>query len=141
GVVLAGRPARWWQGERGFGRQRARGGALAAPSGWPPSRGPRDGGPGTTTVPRPGAGTRPGGGTGPGGRRPRGNGRTPAAEAVRAQYAADGPPAPPGPRAPPDRAPRPPEITGDEALGELGHKSGPTPGQGPVPPGPPPPRG
>src|SRR5262249_38519512 len=86
GVGRAGRLAKALQEEHGSGRRQARGGALAAPYGWPPSRGPRDGGPGTTTVPRPGAGTRPGGGTGPGGRRPRGNGRTPAAEAVRAQY-------------------------------------------------------
>src|SRR5262249_59441168 len=65
GVVLAWRLAKSLQEEHEFGRQQARGGALAAPYGWPPSRGPRDGGPGTTTVPRPGAGTRPRGGTRP----------------------------------------------------------------------------
>jgi len=45
GVVLAWRLAKSWQEEREFGRQQARGGALAAPYGWPPSRGPRAGGP------------------------------------------------------------------------------------------------
>src|SRR5260221_201145 len=72
GVVLGWRLAKSWQEEREFGRQQARGGALAAPYGWPPSRGPRGGGPvaaGPTTGPRParpGAGTRAGRGTQPG---------------------------------------------------------------------------
>jgi SpoVK/Ycf46/Vps4 family AAA+-type ATPase len=124
GVVLGWRLAKSWQEEREFGRQQARGGALAAPYGWPASRGSRDGGPAALTGPRPGAGTRPGGGTGPAGRRPRGNGRTAAAEAVRAQHAADGPQAPPGPDAAHDRAAGPPEITVDEAMAELDNMIG-----------------
>jgi SpoVK/Ycf46/Vps4 family AAA+-type ATPase len=127
GVVLGWRLAKSSQEEREFSRQQARGGALAAPYGWPPSRGPRDGEPGgagTTTRPRPGAGTRPGGGTGPGGRRPRGNARiAAAAEAVRAQHG-DGTQAPPGPDAAHDRAAGPPEITVDEAMAELDNMIG-----------------
>ena len=69
GVVLGWRLAKSWQEEREFGRQQARSGALAAPYGWPPSRGPREGGggtgaAGTTTGPRP---ARPGAGGGGGG--------------------------------------------------------------------------
>jgi SpoVK/Ycf46/Vps4 family AAA+-type ATPase len=128
GAVLGWRLAKSWQEEREFGRQQARGGALAAPYGWPPPRTPRDGhGAGTAAGPRsarPGAGTRPGGGTGPGGRRPRGNGRVAAAaEAVRAQHA-EGPQAPPGPDAGHDRAAGPPEITVDEAMAELDNMIG-----------------
>jgi SpoVK/Ycf46/Vps4 family AAA+-type ATPase len=125
GVVLGWRLAKSWQEEREYGRQQARGGALAAPHGWPSSRGPRDGGgggAGTTTGPRqarPGAGTRPGGGTGPGSRRPRG-----AAEAVRAQYAGEGAAAPPGPETGHDRAAVQPEITVDEAMAELDNMIG-----------------
>jgi len=126
-AVLGWRLAKSWQEEREFGRQQARGGALAAPHGWPPPRGGHDGGAaGTTTGPRParpGAGSRPGGGTGPGGRRPRGNGRiAAAAEAVRAQHATDGPPAPSD--AGHDRAATPPEITVDEAMAELDNMIG-----------------
>ena len=55
-VVLGWRLARSWLEDREFGRQQARTGALAAPYGWPPPAGPRDGGgPGTGTLtgPRP----------------------------------------------------------------------------------------
>jgi SpoVK/Ycf46/Vps4 family AAA+-type ATPase len=127
-VVLGWRLAKSLQEEREFGRQQARGGALAAPYGWPSSREPREGnGAGATTGPRParpGAGTRPGGGTGPAGRRPRGNGRiAAAAEAVRAQHAAEG--SQPPPDATHDRAAaRPPEITVDEAMAELDNMIG-----------------
>ncbi len=133
-VVLGWRLAKSWQDEREFGRQQARGGALAAPYGWPPSSGaPRDdGGAGqdTQTGPRtrPGAGSRPGGagrppGSGPGERRPRGGGRiAAAADAVRAQYA-DAGPAQAGTEAGPDRA-RPPEVTVDEAMAELDNMIG-----------------
>jgi len=129
-VVLGWRLAKLLQEEREFGRQQARGGALAAPNGWPPTRGPRDdraaaalAGPRPN---RPGAGTRPGGRTGPGGRSPRGNGRiAAAAEAVRAQHAAEGPQASPGPDVGHDRAAaRPPEITVDEAMAELDNMIG-----------------
>src|SRR5260221_10621241 len=77
GGVLGWRLAKSWQGERGFGRQQAPGGALAAPYGRPPSQGPGGGGPGGPGAAgpaagqrpaRPGAGTRPGGGARPGGR-------------------------------------------------------------------------
>jgi len=125
-VVLGWRLAKSWQEEREFGRQQARGGALAAPYGWPPPAGPRDGGgPGTGTLtgPRPptrNAGTGP---SGPGGRRPRGNARTGGPEAARAQYATDGSQAPPGADAH-DRAARPPEITVDEAMAELDNMIG-----------------
>jgi SpoVK/Ycf46/Vps4 family AAA+-type ATPase len=125
-AVLAWRLAKSWQEEREFGRQQARGGALAAPYGWPSTRTPRDAnGAGAGTGPRPnrpGAGTRPGAGSGPGGRRPRGNGRTPAAEVVRTQ-AAEGPQSPPD--AAHDRTPAlPPEITVDEAMAELDNMIG-----------------
>jgi SpoVK/Ycf46/Vps4 family AAA+-type ATPase len=125
-VVLGWRLAKSWQEEREYGRQQARGPALAAPHGWPP-RAQRDGnagGAGTTTGPRqarPGAGTRPGGGTGPGSRRPRG---PVAAEAVRGQHAGEGVGAPPGPDAGHDHAAVPPEITVDEAMAELDNMIG-----------------
>jgi len=122
-VVLGWRLAKSWQEDREFGRQQARGGALAAPYGWPPDRAPRDGGPGTLTGPRPPtrtAGSRPP--AGPGGRRPPGNSRTAAAEAVRAQHGTDGLP---GPAGADDRsAARPPEITVDEAMAELDNMIG-----------------
>src|SRR5258708_6403280 len=127
-VVLGWRLAKSLQEEREFGRQQARGGALAAPYGWPSSREPREGnGAGATTRPRPappGAGTPPGGGTGPAGRRPRGNGRiAAAAEAVRAQHAAEGS-QPPLDAAHDRAAARPPEITVDEAMAELDNMIG-----------------
>jgi SpoVK/Ycf46/Vps4 family AAA+-type ATPase len=117
-VVLGWRLAKAWQGEREFSRQQARGGALAAPYGWPP---PGDGGASATlTRPRPPAGTA---GTGSGGGRPRG-GRIGAAEAVRAQHGADGPQSQPG-ADPHDRAAaRPPDITVDEAMAELDNMIG-----------------
>jgi SpoVK/Ycf46/Vps4 family AAA+-type ATPase len=113
-VVLGWRLAKAWQGEREFSRQQARGGALAAPYGWPP---PGDGG-ATATLTRP----RPSAGTGSGGARPRG-GRIGAAEAVRAQHAADGAQAQPGADSH-DRATRPPDITVDEAMAELDNMIG-----------------
>src|SRR6266705_596039 len=66
-VVLGWRLAKSWQDEHEFGRQQARGGALAAPHGWPPAAGvpPDDGGAGTDTLTGPR--TRPSGGTRPGG--------------------------------------------------------------------------
>ncbi len=113
-VVLGWRLAKSWQEEREFGRQQARGGALAAPYAWPSTRAPRDG-----TRP-----SGPSGPSGPAGRRPRGNGRIAAAEAVRAQ-AADGSQPPPGPDGAHDRgAARPPEITVDEAMAELDNMIG-----------------
>jgi SpoVK/Ycf46/Vps4 family AAA+-type ATPase len=127
-VVLGWRLAKSWQEDREFGRQQARGGALAAPYGWPPDRAPRDGGPGTGTLtgPRPPnrtAGSRPPAGpVGPGGRRPRSAGRT-AAEAVRAQHATDGPASSSGADIH-DRAAGPPEITVDEAMAELDNMIG-----------------
>jgi SpoVK/Ycf46/Vps4 family AAA+-type ATPase len=114
-VVLGWRLAKAWQGEREFSRQQARGGALAAPYGWPPQG---DGG-ATATLTRP----RPSAGTGPGGARPRGGGRLGAAEAVRAQHAADGAQAQPGADSH-DRAARPPDITVDEAMAELDNMIG-----------------
>jgi SpoVK/Ycf46/Vps4 family AAA+-type ATPase len=115
-VVLGWRLAKAWQGEREFSRQQARGGALAAPYGWPP---PGDGG-ATATLTRP----RPPAGTGSGGGRPRGSGRIGAAEAVRAQHAADGPQAQPGADAHDRGAARPPDITVDEAMAELNNMIG-----------------
>jgi len=41
-IVLGWRLAKSWQDARQFGRQRARGGALAAPHAWPATRPPRD---------------------------------------------------------------------------------------------------
>ncbi len=55
GVVLGWRLAKSWQEEREFGRQQARGGALAAPYGWPPSRAARSSGsppPSGSRIPR-----------------------------------------------------------------------------------------
>ena len=123
-VVLGWRLAKSWQEEREFGRQQARGGALAAPYGWPPPAGPRDGGSGTGTLtgPRPPTRTAGPGPSGPGGRRPRGNGRA-GAEAVRAQHTTDGAQAQPGADAH-DRAAGPPEITVDEAMAELDNMIG-----------------
>ncbi len=107
-VVLGWRLAKASQEEREFGRQQARGAALAAPYGWPPAG---DGGATATLArPRPAAGGR-------------GGGRAGAAEAVRAQHAGDGPQAPPGADAH-DRAARPPDITVDEAMAELDNMIG-----------------
>jgi len=108
-VVLGWRLAKASQEEREFGRQQARGGALAAPHGWPPAAG----GGGTATLARP----RPSGGA-------RGAGRAGVAEAVRTHQAADGGPVPPAADAPDRAAPRPPEITVDEAMAELDNMIG-----------------
>jgi SpoVK/Ycf46/Vps4 family AAA+-type ATPase len=127
-VVLGWRLAKSWQEDHEFGRQQARGGALAAPYGWPPDRAGRDGdsGTGTQAGPRPPtrtAGSRPPAGpAGPAGRRPRANGRTGAAEGARAPHATDGPGAQPGADVH-DRAGAP-EITVDEAMAELDNMIG-----------------
>ena len=132
-AVLGWRLAKSWQDEHEFGRQQARGSALAAPHGWPPSpAAPRDdggAGPDTVTGPRtgPSAGTRPGGasrpaGSGPGERRPRSGRIVAAAEAVRAQYI-DTSQAQPEAEAGQDRA-GPPEVTVDEAMAELDNMIG-----------------
>src|SRR5258708_6971558 len=108
-VVLGWRLAKSWQDTRQYGRQQARGAALAAPHSWPPPRVPRGGGgPG-----RPRAGPRPGGpvttADHPAGRHPNGNGRVTAAEAVRAgQAAGDGPRGQTRPDAPPHAPPHHP---------------------------------
>jgi SpoVK/Ycf46/Vps4 family AAA+-type ATPase len=114
-VVLGWRLAKAWQGEREFSRQQARGGALAAPYGWPP----QGDGAATATLTRP----RPSAGPESGAARPRSSGRVGAAEAVRAQRGADGPQAQPG-ADPHDRAARPPDITVDEAMAELDNMIG-----------------
>jgi SpoVK/Ycf46/Vps4 family AAA+-type ATPase len=128
-VALGWRLAKSWQEEREFGRQQARGDALAAPHASPPSAGPRDGRPGgaggaaATLRPRPagpGAAPRPGRGSGPAGRRPRDHGRIAvAAEAARAPRAAAGRPNSPGADAAGDLDAGPPEITVDDAMAEL----------------------
>jgi SpoVK/Ycf46/Vps4 family AAA+-type ATPase len=117
-VVLGWRLAKSWQEDREFGRQQARGGAVASPYGWPP----RGGGAGAQTGPRPNRNGGPPAGTGPG-RRPRGSGRVGAAEAVRAQ-ALDGTPGQPAADAHDRTVTRPPEITVDEAMAELDNMIG-----------------
>ena len=121
-VVLGWRLARAWQDEREFGRQQARGGALAAPYGWPAS--PRHpataGSPDTLTGPaRPSAG--------PAGRRGRPRAAGPATAASqrwpdRGRGGRGPQPVVDTTRAPPeagqDRAERP-VITIDEAMAEL----------------------
>jgi SpoVK/Ycf46/Vps4 family AAA+-type ATPase len=111
-VVLGWRLAKASQGERESARLQARGGALAAPYGWPPGDG---GAAGTATLARP----RPSGGS-----RPRGGARVGAAEAVRAQYPGDGPQAQPGTDAHDRAVARPPDITVDEAMAELDNMIG-----------------
>ncbi len=119
-VVLGWRLAKSWQDGRQYGRQQARGAALAAPHSWPPPRVPRGGGgPG---MPR--AGPRGGGpvttADHPAGRHPNGNGRVTAAEAVRAgQAAGDGLRGQNGAEASRDGPAEQPEITVDEAMAEL----------------------
>jgi SpoVK/Ycf46/Vps4 family AAA+-type ATPase len=112
-VVLGWRLAKASQEEREFGRQQARGGALAAPYGWPP---PGDGG-ATATLnrPRPGAGSA-GSVTG------RGGSRAGAAEAARAQHGGESQQAQSGDGH--DRSAAPPDITVDEAMAELDNMIG-----------------
>jgi SpoVK/Ycf46/Vps4 family AAA+-type ATPase len=114
-VVLGWRLAKASQEEGEFGRQQARGGALAAPFGWPPHA---DGG-GTVKLarPRPSDGAR-------GPRGARGAGRAGAAEAVRTQQASDGSVAPSGADTPDRAAAHPPDITVDEAMAELDNMIG-----------------
>jgi SpoVK/Ycf46/Vps4 family AAA+-type ATPase len=107
-VVLGWRLAKASQEEREFGRQQARGGALAAPYGWPPAG---DGGAtATLTHPRPAAGGR-------------GDGRAGAAEAARVQHAVESQQAQAGGDGH-DRAAGPPDITVDEAMAELDNMIG-----------------
>src|SRR6266571_5176356 len=100
-VVLGWRLAKSLQDAREFGRQQARGGALAAPHAWPATRPPRDG----RTAGGPGTDSRV----------------ALAGDLVRAGHPADGsrgqPPAPAARDRP--AADRPPEITVDEAMAEL----------------------
>ncbi|HUA31109.1 MAG TPA: AAA family ATPase [Streptosporangiaceae bacterium] len=106
-VVLGWRLAKSLQEDREFGRQQARGGALAAPYGWPP----RDGGPGPQTAAK---------------RPPAGNGlrgsRAAATEMIRAQRSPDPGQAQSGSDG--ERPAGPPEITVDEAMAELDNMIG-----------------
>jgi len=114
-VVLGWRLAKSLQEDREFGRQQARGGALAAPYGWPP----RDGGSGPQTAARPPgrtAGNRPSGANGRGG-------RAAATEMIRAQRSPDPGQGQAGADGN-DRVPGPPEITVDEAMAELDNMIG-----------------
>jgi SpoVK/Ycf46/Vps4 family AAA+-type ATPase len=114
-AVLGWRLAKSLQEDREFGRQQARGGALAAPYGWPP----RDGGPGPQTASRPPgrtAGSRPSATNGRGG-------RAAATEMIRAQRVPDPGQAQPGADQG-ERAAGPPEITVDEAMAELDNMIG-----------------
>jgi SpoVK/Ycf46/Vps4 family AAA+-type ATPase len=119
-VVLGWRLAKSWQDGRQYGRQQARGAALAAPHSWPPPRVPRGGG--VPGMPR-GGGPRGGGPVAtadhPAGRHPSGNGRVTAAEAFRAGQAGDGPRSQPSAEAGRDGPAEQPEITVDEAMAEL----------------------
>jgi SpoVK/Ycf46/Vps4 family AAA+-type ATPase len=108
-VVLGWRLAKASQEEREFGRQQARGGALAAPYGWPPAG---DGGAtGTLTRPRPA----------PAGR---GGGRPGAAEAARVQHGGESQQPPAGGDGHDRSAAAPPDITVDEAMAELDNMIG-----------------
>ena len=110
-VVLGWRLAKASQEEREFGRQQARGGALAAPYGWPPAG---DGGAtGTLTRPRPGTG----GATGRGG-------RAGAAEAARLQHGGESQQPQAGGDGHDRSAAAPPDITVDEAMAELDNMIG-----------------
>jgi SpoVK/Ycf46/Vps4 family AAA+-type ATPase len=109
-VVLGWRLAKSWQDGRQYGRQQARGAALAAPHSWPPPRMPRGGaGPGLPRTGGPVATAEH-----PAGRHPNGNGRVTAAEAVRA-----GPRSHPGADLARDGPVEQPVITVDEAMAEL----------------------
>jgi SpoVK/Ycf46/Vps4 family AAA+-type ATPase len=109
-VVLGWRMAKSWQEAREFGRQQARGGALAAPHAWPATRAPRDG----RTAGGNGGPGRPGG--------PGADGRVAlAGDLVRAGRPADGSRGHPAADAARDgpAADWQPEITVDEAMAEL----------------------
>jgi SpoVK/Ycf46/Vps4 family AAA+-type ATPase len=113
-VVLGWRLAKSLQEDGEYGRQQARGGALAAPYGWPP----RQAGPGAQ------AGTHPADRTaGNGSAARRSSGRAAAADLVRAQHGPEAPGAQPGADGH-DRAAGPPEITVDEAMAELDNMIG-----------------
>jgi len=100
-IVLGWRLAKSWQDAREFGRQQARGGALAAPHAWPATRPP----PAGRTAGPPGTDSRVAlaGDLVRAGHPPDGSRSQPPAAAARERPAAD----------------RPPEITVDEAMAEL----------------------
>jgi SpoVK/Ycf46/Vps4 family AAA+-type ATPase len=126
-IVLGWRLAKSWQDERAYGRQQARGPALAAPYGWSP-RPPRTG----QAPPHPGQNGRPPPGAAPDprlpngrppdarqGARPDGARSGPAGDAAAAR-GADGLRTRPGGETSRDRAAAEwPEITIDEAMAEL----------------------
>jgi SpoVK/Ycf46/Vps4 family AAA+-type ATPase len=124
-VALGWRLAKSLQDSREYGRQQARGGALAAPYAWPGTRSPRP--PGGAAPRRPPDG--PGRPSGPGQpaprtglRRPGGAGRvTVATDAAGLTHAADGAPGQQGADAEYAQAGalREPDITVDEAMAEL----------------------
>jgi SpoVK/Ycf46/Vps4 family AAA+-type ATPase len=125
-VVLGWRFAKSLQDSREYGRQQARGAALAAPYARPGSRPARPdaGAPGAPGAPLDGPGRR--GGTRPGGprtglRRPGGSGRiTVATDSAGQAYPGESAPGQPGAEsAGPGTAPREPDITVDEAMAEL----------------------
>ncbi len=123
-VVLGWRLAKSLQDSRGiYGRQQARGGALAAPYAWPGTRPPRPPGAGSPRDPagqgRP-YGTRPGEPR-TGTRRPGGAGRVAVATDAAGLAHPDGASGQPGSDAEDGRADglREPDITVDEAMAEL----------------------
>jgi SpoVK/Ycf46/Vps4 family AAA+-type ATPase len=124
-VVLGWRLAKSLQDSREYGRQQARGGALAAPYAWPGARPRRP--PGATAPNDPAGaggprGTRPGaGGPRPGTRRPGGGGRIAVATDAAGLAHPNGAAGQPGTDAGDARAdgPREPDITVDEAMAEL----------------------
>ncbi len=97
-IVLGWRLAKSWQDAREFGRQQARGSALAAPHAWPASRPPRDS-------------------RGPG--QPADGRVTLAGDVVRAGHPGDGPRGQPAAARDRAAADSLPEITVDEAMAEL----------------------
>jgi SpoVK/Ycf46/Vps4 family AAA+-type ATPase len=129
-VVLGWRLAKSWQEDREFGRQQARGSAVAAQYPWSAAGTPRNG-QAPDALRRPGGGRqRPDRRTGWDGRPARNggaasDGRIPqSAEVVRVPHAADGTKGPAravGDRGPDDHpgAPAQPQITVDEAMAEL----------------------
>jgi SpoVK/Ycf46/Vps4 family AAA+-type ATPase len=122
-VVLGWRLAKSLQDSREYGRQQARGGALAAPYGWPGARTPRPQGAG---APRDPAGPGRPRGSRPEGprtatRRPGGAGRIAVAtDAATLAHQGEGPSGQQGPDAGDGTGPpREPDITVDEAMAEL----------------------
>ncbi len=122
-VVLGWRLAKSLQDSREYGRQQARGSALAAPYAWPGTRPPRQPG---ASAPRDPAGPGRPHGARPGGprtgtRRPGGAGRVAVATDTVGLAHPDGAPGQPGSDAEDGRADglREPDITVDEAMAEL----------------------